>query len=238
MSKASTLEEKKEKILDLAAAALTQHGAIGFRFSDLAKQAGCSNTTLYKIFSSKEDLLVELFTLNMKHANTLVEQALELQEVSLRSRLLLAYLIEPCWSVTNQNTTIWINFIANHNSLVHQANGDKIQTLRATLRRNSSLLNAAWQQAVTSGELISDIESAFNVQKRIVMAQRGAISLMNNYFMQEEESFNLSGLHDNIANQMAQLSWSPDVVETPVELLLERHFTELHQTLFCDESVG
>lgn len=59
-------ENKLERIrcnqlLDIAEQLVNEQGVVSFRFSQISKVSGCSTNTLYKYFSSKEDVLVCLF---------------------------------------------------------------------------------------------------------------------------------------------------------------------------------
>ncbi|GGI87755.1 TetR family transcriptional regulator [Shewanella hanedai] len=49
------------QILDAAEQLIETQGIVSFRFSQLAKEVGCSTGTLYKFFERKEDVLVCLF---------------------------------------------------------------------------------------------------------------------------------------------------------------------------------
>ncbi|TKB54960.1 TetR/AcrR family transcriptional regulator [Ferrimonas aestuarii] len=52
------------QLLDVAEDLIDQNGVVSFRFAQIAKEAQCSNHTLYKFFRSKEDVLVCLFLRN------------------------------------------------------------------------------------------------------------------------------------------------------------------------------
>ncbi|MGI2261607.1 TetR/AcrR family transcriptional regulator [Shewanella sp. GXUN23E] len=49
-----------DHILNVAEQLIHKEGVIGFKFCSVAKEAGISTTTLYKLFSNKEDILVAL----------------------------------------------------------------------------------------------------------------------------------------------------------------------------------
>ncbi|MBV7317458.1 TetR/AcrR family transcriptional regulator [Shewanella sp. NIFS-20-20] len=49
-----------DHILSVAEQLIYKEGVIGFKFCSVAKEAGISTTTLYKLFSNKEDILVAL----------------------------------------------------------------------------------------------------------------------------------------------------------------------------------
>lgn len=49
-----------EHILSVSEKLISRDGVIGFKFCSIAKEAGISTTSLYKLFSNKEDILVAL----------------------------------------------------------------------------------------------------------------------------------------------------------------------------------
>ncbi|MCF1429207.1 MAG: TetR/AcrR family transcriptional regulator, partial [Shewanella sp.] len=57
------------QILDAAEYLIETQGIVSFKFSQLAKEVGCSTGTLYKFFEGKEDILVCLFMRNATSNN-------------------------------------------------------------------------------------------------------------------------------------------------------------------------
>lgn len=49
-----------EHILNISEKLISRDGVVGFKFCTIAKEAGVSTTSLYKLFSNKEDILVAL----------------------------------------------------------------------------------------------------------------------------------------------------------------------------------
>ena len=56
-----TANDKRRRILDAAARIFAQHGFFHARVTDIAKEAGVADGTIYLYFKSKDDLLISLF---------------------------------------------------------------------------------------------------------------------------------------------------------------------------------
>src|SRR5437667_1275842 len=58
---ASERADKRERILDAAERSFARHGFFAAKVSDVAKEAGVADGTIYLYFKSKDDLLISLF---------------------------------------------------------------------------------------------------------------------------------------------------------------------------------
>ena len=54
-------QETRDLVLDTALRLFNEHGYLGVRVEDIAKQAGVSRATFYKHFAEREQILAELF---------------------------------------------------------------------------------------------------------------------------------------------------------------------------------
>lgn len=54
-------QQTREMVLDTALRLFSEHGYLGVRVEDIARQAGVSRATFYKHFSEREQILAELF---------------------------------------------------------------------------------------------------------------------------------------------------------------------------------
>jgi len=68
--------DKRERILDAAEQVFAQHGFFAARVSEIAKQAGVADGTIYLYFKSKDDLLISLFESRMQRFNALLAAAI------------------------------------------------------------------------------------------------------------------------------------------------------------------
>src|SRR5689334_17559802 len=61
--------DKRERILDAAEVVFAQHGFFAARVSEIAKEAGVADGTIYLYFKNKDDLLISLFESRMERVN-------------------------------------------------------------------------------------------------------------------------------------------------------------------------
>ena len=68
--------DKRERILDAAEQIFARHGFFAAKVSDVAKEAGVADGTIYLYFKSKDDLLISLFERRMQQLNTALKAAI------------------------------------------------------------------------------------------------------------------------------------------------------------------
>jgi len=68
--------DKRERILDAAERIFARHGFFSARVSEIAKEAGVADGTIYLYFKSKDDLLISLFERRMKQVNDGLRQVI------------------------------------------------------------------------------------------------------------------------------------------------------------------
>jgi len=61
--------DKRERILDASERIFARHGFFAARVSEIAKEAGVADGTIYLYFKSKDDLLISLFQRRMTQVN-------------------------------------------------------------------------------------------------------------------------------------------------------------------------
>jgi TetR/AcrR family fatty acid metabolism transcriptional regulator len=71
-----TAGDKRERILAAAERIFARHGFFAARVSEIAKEAGVADGTIYLYFKSKDDLLISLFESRMKQVNEELRQAI------------------------------------------------------------------------------------------------------------------------------------------------------------------
>src|SRR5882762_11117149 len=69
--------DKRERILAAAERIFARHGFFAARVSEIAKEAGVADGTIYLYFKSKDDLLISLFEHRMKQVNAVLLQAID-----------------------------------------------------------------------------------------------------------------------------------------------------------------
>ena len=68
--------DKRERILAAAERVFARRGFFAARVSEIAKDAGVADGTIYLYFKSKDDLLISLFEQRMKQVNVVLREAL------------------------------------------------------------------------------------------------------------------------------------------------------------------
>ncbi len=68
--------DKRERILDAAERIFGQRGFFAARVSEIAREAGVADGTIYLYFKSKDDLLISLFESRMERVNQLLADAI------------------------------------------------------------------------------------------------------------------------------------------------------------------
>src|SRR5688572_27002833 len=85
-SAADRSSDKRERILAAAERIFARHGFFAAKVSDVAKEAGVADGTIYLYFKSKDDLLISLFERRMQQVNSTLRTAIE-SEKSPRAQL-------------------------------------------------------------------------------------------------------------------------------------------------------
>jgi TetR/AcrR family fatty acid metabolism transcriptional regulator len=67
--------DKRERILSAAERIFARHGFFAAKVSDVAKEAGVADGTIYLYFKSKDDLLISLFERRMQQVNETLKAA-------------------------------------------------------------------------------------------------------------------------------------------------------------------
>ena len=68
--------DKRERILDASERIFARHGFFAARVSEIAREAGVADGTIYLYFKSKDDLLISLFERRMKQVNDQLRQVI------------------------------------------------------------------------------------------------------------------------------------------------------------------
>src|SRR5215212_8728713 len=68
--------DKRERILSAAERVFARHGFFAARVSEIAREAGVADGTIYLYFKSKDDLLISLFEARMKQVNAVLREAI------------------------------------------------------------------------------------------------------------------------------------------------------------------
>src|SRR5215207_7494042 len=75
--------DKRERILAAAERVFAKRGFFASRVSEIAKDAGVADGTIYLYFKSKDDLLISLFENRMKQVNAALRASIATEKKSL-----------------------------------------------------------------------------------------------------------------------------------------------------------
>jgi len=75
--------EKYERILDAAVKVFAKKGFYQSRVSDIAREAGVADGTIYLYFKNKDDILISIFEEKMRNAISIFQQELSQEETAL-----------------------------------------------------------------------------------------------------------------------------------------------------------
>src|SRR5512139_4166793 len=75
--------DKRERILAAAERVFARRGFFASRVSEIAKDAGVADGTIYLYFKSKDDLLISLFENRMKQVNETLRAAIASETTTL-----------------------------------------------------------------------------------------------------------------------------------------------------------
>jgi TetR/AcrR family transcriptional regulator, fatty acid metabolism regulator protein len=79
--------DKRERILEAAERIFARHGFFHARVSEIAREAGVADGTIYLYFKSKDDLLISLFESRMERVTVALAAAVDRAGVRARDRL-------------------------------------------------------------------------------------------------------------------------------------------------------
>jgi len=88
----SPRSDKRERILVAAERIFAKHGFFAARVSEIAKEAGVADGTIYLYFKSKDDLLISWFESRMSQVNAVLKEAIDAEAKASPSRQLHAFI--------------------------------------------------------------------------------------------------------------------------------------------------
>ncbi|GAA4874118.1 TetR/AcrR family transcriptional regulator [Ferrimonas pelagia] len=173
--------QRDQVLVRLAEQLIQQQGMVSFRFSELAPRAGCSAGTLYKHFSSKEDLLIAIFA---RH----VEQLVERQPYFMSCELLyaerwIAMHMFAVASIQRSSWTLGINTLGGAPKILERASDFRAQELKMYLDQFYNAILRVIEGARIQGELVATDEQVKTVHAMLSYFQRGASGVLGNPLM-------------------------------------------------------
>src|SRR5262249_16121766 len=144
---------KRERILEAAIKVFAEKGFFGAKVSEIAREAGVADGTIYLYFKSKDDLLISLFEDRMERINSALRTELE-RERSAQGKL-------------RRFITMHLDLVEKHRSLVEVLTVELRQSAKFMREYKNpkfseflKLLAAIIEEGQKSGELVNGLHPA------------------------------------------------------------------------------
>ncbi len=85
------MEEKKQKILDVAKQLFNKYGLKSVTMDEIAKSAGVSKKTIYQHFKDKKDLIYQIFLYEIRRTEQKINKILSDQQLNVIDRSILVH---------------------------------------------------------------------------------------------------------------------------------------------------
>ncbi|QIZ75513.1 TetR/AcrR family transcriptional regulator [Ferrimonas lipolytica] len=199
--------QRDQVLVRLAEKLLKEQGLVSFRFSELAPLAGCSAGTLYKHFSSKEDLLIAIFAHHIEH---LVERQPHLMscDLSFAERWVAMHLLSVLAS-QRSSWTIGINGLGGAPKVLDRATEYRVQELKMYLDQFYHAILRVVEGARIQGELSATDEQVSLVHSMLTYVERGACGILGNELMSNAvKPLDSRQIFDACAIYINSLNWN------------------------------
>ncbi|WP_298442566.1 TetR/AcrR family transcriptional regulator [uncultured Ferrimonas sp.] len=199
--------QRDQVLVRLAEQLLQQQGLVSFRFSELAPLAGCSAGTLYKHFSSKEDLLVAILARHVEH---LVERQPHLMscELSFAERWVAMHLFAVIAS-KRCSWTLGLTALGGQPKVIERASEYRVQELKMYLDQFYSAILRVVEGARIQSELFASDNQVAMVHSMLTYLERGASGAQENPLLSGSvKPLDSRQLFDAFAVYINSLDWS------------------------------
>lgn len=228
------------QILDAAEHLIESQGIVSFKFSQLAKEVGCSTGTLYKFFERKEDVLVCLFLRNAT-SNHLSIFLAKYPDLTAQEKVLLPILFT--FETIKRSKTFFTLRSVSTNAMVWQlASPEKIE-------RFKKRINVFWQwftdglnEAVANGEIKATPLQVKELVQGITFYLTGVLTqfesqLVNHEFLSNRRETS----YRHLAKLMGQYDWKYavnqqlfDKLEAQTEQFFNEHYRSHRSCAACN----
>ncbi|MBY6185148.1 TetR/AcrR family transcriptional regulator [Marinobacter hydrocarbonoclasticus] len=207
-----------DELLNVAESLVEEHGVVSFRFAQIAKDANCSNHTLYKYFRSREDVLVCLFLRNCT-SNYLPLFLSQNPGLSALQRAALPAVFSNV--AVQRNSTFDTLRVVSINSLFWQpASDEKGQLLRQRVNLFWDRVRFHVQQAADEGALKAEENTVLELTQSLYFFMAGILSsyesqLMSDKYLTERDPT----FYGHLSKVLGQYEWTIPISVNPLEEL-------------------
>lgn len=211
--------QRDQVLIRLAEKLIQEQGMVSFRFSELASLAGCSAGTLYKHFSSKEDLLVAIFA---RHVELLVscQPHLMNSDLSFAERWIAMHF---CGVIASEGVawSLALNALGGAPKMVDKASDYRVQELKMYVNQFYGAILRVVEAARIQGELTADDEQVRTVHTMMACFQRGAAGLLHNELMLDVvKPIGPEAVYEAFATLINGMEWKTPLTEDSFERIL------------------
>jgi AcrR family transcriptional regulator len=223
------------QILDAAEYLIESQGVVSFRFSQLAKEVGCSTGTLYKYFERKEDVLVCLFlrSATSNHLQIFIDKY---PELTAQEKVLLPILFT--FETIKRSKSFFTLRSVSVNTMVWQlASDEKVKRFKKRINAFWEWFTASLHQAVDNGELEATPLQIKELVQGIVFYLTGSLTQFESELIAPEYMSNhRETCYRHLSRLMAQYRWEKpfnqalfDSLEAQTTQFFNKHYRD-HMT--------
>lgn len=229
------------QILDAAEHLIETQGIVSFKFSQLAKEVGCSTGTLYKFFEGKEDILVCLFMRNATSNNLPIFLG-QNPELTAQEKVLLPVLFT--FETIKRSKSFFTLRSVSVNTMVWQlASADKIERFKKRINTFWAFIRSSLEEAVARGELQATPLQQAELAQGIAFYLTGSLTqfesqLINPEFLGERRET----CYRHLARLMAQYNWQLpltrekfDGLENQTKTFFDKHYRAHMTCAACNQ---
>ncbi|RTR37197.1 TetR/AcrR family transcriptional regulator [Shewanella canadensis] len=223
------------QILDAAEQLIESQGIVSFKFSQLAKEVGCSTGTLYKFFERKEDVLVCLFlrSATSNHLPIFIDKH---PELTAQEKVLLPILFT--FETIKRSKSFFTLRSVSVNTMVWQlASDEKVERFKKRINAFWEWFTASLHEAVDNGELDATPLQIKELVQGIAFYLTGSLTQFESELIAPEYLSNRRDTcYRHLSKLMGQYRWEKplnqalfDSLEAQTTQFFDKHYRE-HMT--------
>ncbi|MFS1440089.1 TetR/AcrR family transcriptional regulator [Shewanella sp. 10N.286.48.A6] len=217
-----------DQILDVAEGLIESQGIVSFKFSQIAKDVGCSTGTLYKLFERKEDVLVCLF-LRSATSNYMPLFVEKNPELTAQERLLLPILF-TFETIKRSKSFFTLRSVSVNAMIWKLASDNKVKMFKQRINSFWQWLTDAVNLAIENGELEATPLQAKELVQGITFYLTGSLTqfeskLISSEFLSDQSTT----CYRHLSRLMAQYNWRTPLTQELFSSLESRTASFFHK---------
>ena len=227
------------QILDAAELLIETQGIVSFKFSQLAKEVGCSTGTLYKFFERKEDVLVCLF-LRSATGNHLPSFVDKHPQLTAQEKVLLPILFT--FETIKRSKSFFTLRSVSVNTMVWQlASDEKVERFKKRINAFWGWFTESLYEAVENGELEATPLQIKELVQGITFYLTGSLTQFESQLVAPEYLSNRrETCYRHLARLMGQYKWRKplnpalfDSLESQTTHFFDKHYRDHMSCAAC-----